>query len=125
MHEHPTQPVVRDPNGVLRFKPNAIIQHLLEVARKAGCGLNELALLEFSQEDRQQFAQLIGYSLSGYGDLSCVDGESYRFVEAMVEKGISEQEAKIAVLTGELAELRRVLREPMARLFDVHPDDLA
>lgn len=31
--------------------------------------LNELACMEFTDSDRSQFAQLIGYSVGGYGDL--------------------------------------------------------
>lgn len=31
--------------------------------------MNLLAAMEFTDEDRQQFAQLIGYSVSGYGEL--------------------------------------------------------
>lgn len=46
--------------------------------------MNDLACMEFSQEDREQFAQLIGYSLSGYGDLSYVSDESYDAAESTV-----------------------------------------
>jgi hypothetical protein len=31
--------------------------------------MNDLALMPFSNEDREQFAQLIGYSVSGFGEL--------------------------------------------------------
>jgi hypothetical protein len=34
--------------------------------------MNNLALLPFSNEDRVQFAQLIGYSLNGFGELPYV-----------------------------------------------------
>jgi hypothetical protein len=40
--------------------------------------MNELAAMEFSQEDKKQFAQLIGYSLHGFGDLSYVSSETYK-----------------------------------------------
>lgn len=72
--KHPTQPLIWDTKmadaRVLRFKPNKIVQFLLDHNGKFG--LNELACMDFSREDRQQFAQLIGYSLQGYGDLSYV-----------------------------------------------------
>lgn len=38
--------------------------------------LNALALIPFDEDDRQQFAQLIGYSVSGFGDLSYVPNEA-------------------------------------------------
>ncbi len=39
--------------------------------------MNDLAMLNFSNEDRIQFAQLIGYSHSGFGELSYVDDQTY------------------------------------------------
>lgn len=73
----PMQPVIKDAHGVLRFKANALVDTLYEHGVKTGLGLNELACLKFSDEDRQQFAQLIGYSVSGYGDLRYVTDEAY------------------------------------------------
>ncbi len=64
----PMQPLCRR-GGVIRFKENAIVRYLLGTAHAAGVDFNTIALLGFSDEDRQQFAQLIGYSVSGYGDL--------------------------------------------------------
>jgi hypothetical protein len=71
---HPIQPLYLDKNGVLRFKENAIVRFLLD---NGPHDLNTLALEKFSQEDEEQFAQLIGYSLSGFGDLSYVSDETY------------------------------------------------
>ena len=68
---HPLQPVVTDKLGTLRFKANAIVRFLSEGR------LNELATMDFSAKDRMQLAQLIGYSVSGYGTLSYVTDESY------------------------------------------------
>ncbi|ELY4307208.1 hypothetical protein SMZ19_003863 [Cronobacter sakazakii] len=42
-----------------------------------------MALEEFDAEDRMQLAQLIGYSLSGYGSLSYVSDESYARAASM------------------------------------------
>lgn len=72
------QPFHRDRHGVTRFRSNAIVRHLLDFATPKGCSLNELACLPFSKEDRQQFAQLIGYSLSGYGELPYVTDAAWR-----------------------------------------------
>ncbi|MBX3588817.1 MAG: hypothetical protein KF796_19470 [Ramlibacter sp.] len=62
---HPTQPTVLV-RGVRRFKSNAIVAHLLD---HGGINMDDLARLPFSDEDRRQFAQLIGFSVSGYQDL--------------------------------------------------------
>ncbi len=121
--KHPIQPI-EDKDGTLRFKENAIVRHLLNHGQKHGCGLNELARMNFSREDHMQLAQLIGYSLSGYSELSYVDDDSYGAAEKMAE-GKSEDTARIEHLESELAALRESLRNPMARLFGVHPDDLA
>ena len=77
-HPHPVQPLKVDPYGVVRFKKNAIVEYLLDgVARRHGIDMNELAVMPFSDEDREQFAQLIGYSLSGFSDLSYVTDKTY------------------------------------------------
>lgn len=68
--KNPIQPLANDEHGVLRFKPNAIVRHLLDA--HPTCDMNRLACMDFTDDDRQQFAQLIGYSLSGYGDLGYV-----------------------------------------------------
>lgn len=76
MPEHPMQPLVKD-DGVVRFYPNAIVRFLLDWATPRGMSLNELAIMPFSDADREQFAQLIGYSLSGFGELRYVRDETY------------------------------------------------
>ncbi len=76
-----TQPLVTDGQGVLRFQKNALVDALYEHGVKTGLGLNELHRMDFSDEDRQQFAQLIGYSLSGYGTLGYVSDEAYAAAE--------------------------------------------
>ncbi len=117
---HPIQPIEKDSAGVLRFKSNAIVVHLLE---NGGIDLNRVATLNVTKEDRQQFAQLIGYSLSGYGSLSYVDDDAYS-VAVEISKGKNQHAARIAALTRELKAVRTALRAPMARLFGIHPDDL-
>ncbi|MEW7314395.1 hypothetical protein AB1E22_17125 [Buttiauxella gaviniae] len=73
----PMQVIVFDSHGTLRFKENQIVRKLLDFSTAHGYGLNEMALDDFSDDDRMQLAQLIGYSLSGYGTLSYVSDESY------------------------------------------------
>lgn len=70
---HPMQPVYQDDDRTLRFRENAIVEHLLD---RSGIDLNQIATLDFSKEDREQFAQLIGYSVAGYHELSYVSDES-------------------------------------------------
>jgi hypothetical protein len=74
---HPTQPVALDADGVLRFKQNTIVRDLLDVASAHGLDLNEIARRQYCDEDRVQLAQLIGYSVSGFGELSYVSDEAY------------------------------------------------
>jgi len=76
--KHPNQPTYVDRHGVRRFKANAIIEHLLYTG---AIDLNRLlALIQFTDDDRAQFAQLSGYSVSGCGDLSYVTDAKYASV---------------------------------------------
>lgn len=81
--KHPMQPIVVDDDGVARFKANAIVCFLLD---QGGFDMNDLARRFFSDEDREQFAQLIGYSVSGFGDLSYASRESIIEADAAVER---------------------------------------
>jgi hypothetical protein len=84
--KHPMQPVVMV-SGVARFKQNAIVRHLTDSQPWV---LNRLATMDFSKDDWTQFYQLIGYSVSGFGDLSLVDKkvvvEADALVDAMIAK---------------------------------------
>lgn len=126
--KNPIQPLAQDERGVLRFKENALVRHLLDWATARGCGMNELALVEASDDDREQFAQLIGYSLSGFGDLGYVSDETYNAAFAMHNEGLTEDKARISVLEKELSEMREAAKamiEPVAKLLGMHPGDLA
>lgn len=118
---HPIQPLEFDGHGVLRFKRNAIVRHLLD---HGGINMNDLARLEFAQEDREQFAQLIGYSHSGSGDLGYVSDEVWCAAQAMHKKGVSEVEARNQYLRDRIHEAQEGMREGVAVLFSIHPDDL-
>ena len=74
VEKHPMQPIVwvRD---VIRFKKNAAVDYLLE---QGTVDLNRIACMKFTTEDREQFNQLIGYSVSGYGDLSFIRRKTVR-----------------------------------------------
>ncbi len=64
---HGDQLKVIDEDGVVRFRENPIVRFLLDAGQ---FDLNQLACMPWSMEDRSHFAQLIGYSVNGYGDLS-------------------------------------------------------
>ncbi len=82
MSKQPNQPLVLDERGVIRFKSNPVVEFLYE---KLGAHLsdreevalkNEMFSMVYTgkatKEDMAQFAQLIGYSVSGFGELSYV-----------------------------------------------------
>ncbi|EKF9218907.1 TPA: hypothetical protein ACMDRZ_002984 [Vibrio cholerae] len=119
--KHPIQPLSEDKNGTIRFKSNKIVEFLLE---RGGFDMNDLACMEFSQEDREQFAQLIGYSLSGYGELSYVSDESYDAAENMVNGERNELEARNEALRKQMEQIKEGLRSAASAAFGVHPDDL-
>lgn len=125
--KHPIQPLENDAQGVLRFKANRIVRDMLDFATPRGFSMNSIAAADYSDDDRQQFTQLIGYSLSGYGELSSyVDDVAYSTAANMAE-GSDERDAHISALEEKLQELRQAidgLRVPVARLLEMHPDDL-
>lgn len=86
MAEHPMQPLESDEDGRTRFKRNALVCYLLD---NGGIDLNKLATLDFSQDDRQHFAQLIGYSLKGFHELRYVsDDQALRASQAARKAGL-------------------------------------
>lgn len=118
---NPIQPLLKDENGAARFKENEIVRYLLDSHPKVG--MNDIACMDFSDDDRRQFAQLIGYTLAGYGELSYVDDDSYA-AACLMSGGMTEEQSRVACLQEELDALRKSLRDPVAMLFGVHPDDL-
>lgn len=78
----PIQPIIRDEHGLLRFKKNAIVRFLLDAGNY---DLNSIAMMDFNDEDRCQFAQLIGYSVYGYSDLSYVSPEEWQRIQRKIK----------------------------------------
>lgn len=70
---HSLQQIERASDGVVRFRQNAIVRFLLDAGP---FDLHKLAFMQFSDDDREQFAQLIGYSVSGFGELSYANPET-------------------------------------------------
>lgn len=105
---NPIQPIEKDPSGTYRFKANAIVRYLLD---HGGIDLNHLASLPSSQDDQEQFAQLIGYSLSGFSELSYVSDDTYGAAKLMAySKYENSSEARIAHLEQEISALRYALK---------------
>ena len=121
---NPIQPLYLTEQGSIRFKQNTIVRDLLDFATEKGFGLNEIASRGYSADDSIQFAQLIGYSLSGFGSLSYVNNETFEAAHAMYHEGKTEQQARIDYLDGVIADLKEKLRGPVAMLFEIHQDDL-
>ena len=119
---HPIQPIAKDDHDCYRFKANEIVRYLLD---NGPFDMNHLSMQDFSQEDREQFAQLIGYSLSGYGDLSYVRDETYKTAFKMASgEGQDERDARIQVLEEKLSVIRDAVKEMISHLFLIHPTDL-
>lgn len=123
MMKHPMQPIYEDANGTHRFKPNAIVQYLIENPLQE-VDMNQLACMDFDQDDRIQFAQLIGYSLYGFGELSYVTDDAYGTACEMTKAELSEKDARIKHLEEVLAVVREQMRFIVPALFKIHPDDL-
>lgn len=74
----PIQPLTFDKHGVIRFEANPLVRHLLD---DGPFDMNHLRVWCFKNnidnKYQEQFAQLIGYSLSGFGDLSYVSDLTY------------------------------------------------
>lgn len=87
MKNHPNQPLVLDKHEVIRFRQNKIVAKMLEFCTERGCGLNEISCDDITtEEDYRQLMQLIGYSVSGYGDLHICTDKEWRRLEKQVER---------------------------------------
>jgi hypothetical protein len=80
------QPIVMV-KGVVRFKQNAIVRFLVDNYPPT---LNAIRAMPFPREDYVQLMQLIGYSVSGFGDLSTspkkMVAEADRLAAALLKK---------------------------------------
>lgn len=64
-------------NGVMRFKDNAIVSDMLDFATPKGFDMNHIVGSgKYSQDDMEQFAQLIGYSICGFHEIPYVSDET-------------------------------------------------
>jgi hypothetical protein len=116
----PIQPIEKDKNGILRFKENRIVNYFRKHSDK---DLNDIATMDFTREEHEQFAQLIGYSIEGLGDLSYASEEVYEAAYEMNE-GLSEKDARIKFLEERLNFVTNLIRTAAVELFKIHPEDL-
>lgn len=99
VRKHPIQNVTKDARGVYRFQQNTIVRFLLDQYKP---NLNDLYVkfAESDPEDYEQLMQLIGYSLSGFGELcDSIFGETkpcqYRTLAAAERKKIRNGVQKV------------------------------
>jgi hypothetical protein len=89
--KHPMQPLIWDKDKVIRFKRNDIVRFLLDAGPY---DLNKLALMPFNREDREQLAQLIGYSVSGFGELGYCSKKSVMEADILADEMIKKKKRK-------------------------------
>ena len=118
---HPIQPLEMV-NDVIRFKRNNIVNFLLDFGQKHHMGLNELHRMDFSQEDWEQFAQLIGYSHSGASDLSYMSDKTLSIAWTIWERGTDLKDAAISVLEAKLTNIKKAFRSIAGDLFENDED---
>jgi hypothetical protein len=92
---HPMQPVVWDGHGVVRFQANPIVDFMLDALSERGISLNELARMSaakgWTNNDWEQLSQLIGYSVSGFADLSYVRDSTWNRAHARQQRLLAKQ----------------------------------
>lgn len=116
--KHPMQPIVLDDSGVVRFKANQIVRWMYDQLKARGVSLNEIYLtfdvdredvewdaagvtsrplprpvVGADNDDYQQLMQLIGYSVSGYGDLTTSPPEHVNAADRTAEKLLAARKA--------------------------------
>jgi hypothetical protein len=77
MPKHPVQPLIKDKDGIIRFQENPIVSVLKDFCQTGQkIDLNGIWALGdrgmVSRDDLAHFYQLIGYSVSGYEELSAL-----------------------------------------------------
>jgi len=126
---HPIQPLVRDSYGVIRYRQNAIVRYLLD---HGGTDLNHIAMMPFSTADREQFAMLIGYSVSGASELEYMYPDTLHASDLMAEalregRTLDQKDARIAALEARITSMRTYLekiRAVTSEFHDLQPGDL-
>jgi len=96
MAKHPMQPI-EYVDGIIRFKANRIVAHLVD---NGSIDLNAIARMAargeagFTQEDQEQLAQLLGYSVSGFGDLPYASEETVAAADEIAAQLYAERQGQ-------------------------------
>ena len=89
-------------DGVVRFRGNRLVRHLVDSGK---VDLNTLLLWALNNdvpaEDTEQFWQMLGYSVSGFGDLDFVRPETVAAADEAAEQVLASRPASISPLEGE------------------------
>jgi len=115
---NPMQPMTTNQDGYHYFKANEIVKYILIASQ---VNIDEILCdPKFTDDDKRQFMQLVGFSLNRYGDMSCVDTEAYEIASVMADDPeITEEAARIGYLENLLDTLRDKLEAPVAELYGV------
>jgi len=126
--KHPIQKVEIDKSGVFRFKPNEVVNFMVDKLSSFGFDLNDLHVECDKAEpgDWDQFNQLIGYSVSAcpLSDFGVCDTAYSLYEKDVTLKNDDPNTVKEAFYEEKYTKLKDSLVEPMAELFSIHPDDL-
>lgn len=87
----PMQPIYIDDEGVARFRLNRIVRYLVNLHNGGLNGLQRELIGLAEREDWEQLAQLIGYSVSGFGDLDYASPEAVAAADAEAQRVVSAQ----------------------------------
>lgn len=86
------QDIVLDEYGTPRFRENRIVKYLLTYGP---FDMNDFGEMfggdEEYREDEEQFAQLIGYSVSGFGDLPYASEDIVNEADALAEELLNDR----------------------------------
>lgn len=117
----PLQPLYLDQNGTIRFQENAVVNYLLN---NGGLNMNDIAMQGFPKEHLEQFAQLIGYSLYGFADLSYVKESTVITAENIFHnKDVDPLQAKCDALEAELNHCHQKLEKIVSKLEEIIDGD--
>ena len=84
----------------MRFKENGIVRRLVD--RGGSWDWNQIAIMAQREnvpvEDVEQFWQLLGYSVSGYGDLSFIRPETVNAADDEAQRVVEDAESTVPVV---------------------------
>jgi hypothetical protein len=97
--KHPRQPIGLDTEHVARFKTNKLIRWMLKQGEEGKkFDLNTIGRVaasgrEFSWDDCVQVWQQLGYSVSGFGELSFVPKDEVDACDRIAEELLAKEKA--------------------------------